>query len=116
MKRIEFDKETLKAIGNTYIFGVYAYQDDGRFVFVNDAFCKLVGYNKEELLSGKIKLLDLIKDNFRDRAKSLIDRRVSGEFFSREFSELLYITKNRQTKPALNFGYTIMYNANHQAL
>ncbi|WP_025270518.1 sensor domain-containing phosphodiesterase [Hippea sp. KM1] len=111
MKRIEFDEATLKAISNTTIFGVYVYQKDGRFVFVNDAFCRLVGYQKEELLSGQVKLLDLIKDEYKERAKSIIERRVAGEFFSREFSEITYLTKDRQTKLVLNFGYTVIYDS-----
>ncbi len=109
MQRIKFDEETIKNMSNTSVFGVYVYQEDGRFVFVNDAFCRFVEYSKDELLNKDIKLLDLVKDEHKKHVQKIIEKRISGDFFAREFEELVYVSKNKQEKTVLNFGYTIIY-------
>ncbi len=103
------EKQLLEILKQTKSLGIYIYEEKGVFTFVNDAFCRFIGYTKEELLS-KIRLLDVIHPDERKEAEEIINRRMRGEFFVKEFKELKYITKDGLIKPAANFGYTVTLN------
>jgi PAS domain S-box-containing protein len=48
----ERELERYETIVETIDDGVYALDDDGRFVLVNEAFCELTGYDREDLLGA----------------------------------------------------------------
>ncbi|WP_436932597.1 PAS domain S-box protein [Halosimplex halobium] len=49
-KERERELEQYERIVETVDDGIYALDDDDRFVLVNDAFCEMLGYEREELL------------------------------------------------------------------
>jgi len=49
-KERERELEQYERIVETVDDGIYAVDDDARFVLVNDAFCEMLGYEREELL------------------------------------------------------------------
>ncbi len=58
----------------------------GKYVLVNHAFERLMGYTKEELLSGEVSHLDLVHEAYRDRVKLLDNpgKRVQYDRFELE--------------------------------
>ncbi len=99
----------LDTLSEISIIGVCIYQKEGKIIFANDTFCNMLEYPKEELLH-KIKLQQLLEGKDKKEAIKAINRRTKGEKFTREFKEILYRTKDGFLKPALTFGYTVMYN------
>jgi PAS domain S-box-containing protein len=51
-KQREQELERYETIVETVDDGIYAVDEDGRFVMVNDAFCEMAGYDREELLGA----------------------------------------------------------------
>jgi PAS domain S-box-containing protein len=54
-------EEEIKTIISTAIDGFWLTDKDGRFLDVNDAYCKLVGYSREELLSMSVRDIEAIE-------------------------------------------------------
>ena len=50
---------------------------EGVFIDVNDAFCKLTGYNKDELID-KMKYHDITPGEYRDYEENIIDKTLLG--------------------------------------
>ncbi len=52
--------------------GCYALdRDAGRFIAVNEAFCRMLGYSREELLNGEITPQELVAPEYRERVRAL---------------------------------------------
>ncbi len=98
----------LDVLKSASILGVYIYQDEGRIVFANRAFLSFVEYKEEEII-GK-RLPELLEGEEKKIAVKNIKRRLSGEKFPFEYSQICYKTKSGYLKPSLNFSYTIEYN------
>jgi len=90
--------------------GVFIYQEKGKIVYANDAFSKLVGYSKEELLGENI--LDFVSADkeYIAEQREIIKKRTSGELFSYEDKIHQYKAKNGSIIPTSVFAYTINYN------
>jgi len=56
--------------------GMYIFQD-GKFVFVNDAFARMSGYSKEEILS--MDYLDFVHPDFREEMRKYTELAMRGE-------------------------------------
>jgi PAS domain S-box-containing protein len=54
-------EEEIKAIISTAIDGFWLTDKDGRFLDVNDAYCNLVGYSREELLNMSVRNVEAIE-------------------------------------------------------
>ncbi len=106
--KLTINEDMLNTLNTAEILGIFLYQNNGNFVFANHAFLKFLGYTQEELLQKS--LLDVIKKELIPEAKEIIERRLKGEEFAKEYKEFEYITKDGMIKPALIFGYTVMYN------
>lgn len=59
-KASEKSEEWFRAISEQAVEGITIADVEGRYVFVNPAFCKMTGYDKEELL--KITIFDLLSN------------------------------------------------------
>jgi nitrogen fixation negative regulator NifL len=75
----------LAAIGNAVI------STDGRFINVNDAFCKMTGYSKEELVHSNY--ITIIYNDDVDISKESLRKLLSGETESNSFEER-YVKKD----------------------
>jgi PAS domain S-box-containing protein len=67
-KEIQDQREAMSAIIRTAIDGFIMTDMDGRFLDVNDAYCRMVGYSKEELM--KKSFLDMTAD---DSAEDILE-------------------------------------------
>jgi PAS domain S-box-containing protein len=68
-KRRERDLERYRRVVGTMRDGVYAVDAEGEFVLVNDAYCELMGYERERLLGSHVSLV--VDDETVERAAEL---------------------------------------------
>lgn len=71
-------EEKYRSIVENPFFGAYLMDETG-FKYVNDKFCEIFGYTKEEILNLK-DYLRLIHPDDRERLKRQLERRLRGEF------------------------------------
>jgi len=69
--------ERYETIVETVGDGIYAVDDEGRFVLVNDGFCDLTGYDRSELLGAHATTIH--DDEITPRAEAMADKVVRGE-------------------------------------
>ncbi|RDI72024.1 PAS domain S-box protein [Halopelagius longus] len=76
-KKRERTLEQYEAIVETVGDGIYAVDADSRFIMVNDAFCEMVGYDREELLGEPAAIVH--DESVTARAEELIEDVLDGE-------------------------------------
>ena len=92
-ERLETYRDTLEAVDD----GVYALDDEGQFVFVNEAMADLTGYSREELLGEHT---SVIKDEGTvEKAEQTLRELLRGEDSETTF-ELELQTKSSGSFPA----------------
>jgi len=79
-------KERYKAITQTSLDGFFVLDIEGRFLEVNDIFCKMTKYSREALLSMSIKDLELdeVKKQTDEHIQKIIDK-GGDQFESRHY-------------------------------
>lgn len=65
-KQLQYSEMKLRTFVGSNILGVAVSDSAGRILEVNDRFAEIVGYSKEELLSGAVEKDHLIPDDYRD--------------------------------------------------
>ncbi len=73
----ERELEQYETIVETVADGIYAVDDEARFVVVNDGFCELTGYDREELLGAHATTVH--DDEITTRAESLAEEIATSE-------------------------------------
>src|SRR5262245_20716340 len=69
----------IRSLVDANIIGIIIWHIDGRILDANDAFLRIVGYDREDLVSGHINRADLTPAEWRDRtAQTVADLRMSG--------------------------------------
>ncbi|HIJ54737.1 MAG TPA: PAS domain S-box protein [Deltaproteobacteria bacterium] len=81
-----------KTLTENSIAGIFIHQDD-KYVYVNDKFAKMHGYNSDELLG--MNHFDLIHMDQRDLIKKRAHKRLKGEQVSTQY-EIKRLHKNGQ--------------------
>ena len=70
------------------IIGVLIYDLEGRIIEANDAFLHMVGYDREDLVSGRMRWTDLTPPEWRDRDRQAVQEvKMTGaaEAFEKEY-------------------------------
>jgi PAS domain S-box-containing protein len=70
------------------IIGIFIWDFEGRILEANEAFLRIVGYDHEDLVSGRIRWTDLTPPEWRDRDTRLIqEQRLTGALppFEKEY-------------------------------
>ena len=57
----------IRRLVDANIIGIFIWDFDGRIIEANDAFLRMVGYDREDLVSGRIRWTDLTPPEWRDR-------------------------------------------------
>lgn len=81
------------------IIGIFIFNVDGPIVEANDAFLQMVGYSRDDLVSGRIRWKDLTPPEWRDRlARAAIELEKTGKVqpYERE-----YLRRDGSRAPAL---------------
>lgn len=82
-------EKKFRALVEQSISGIYTFSKD-RFHYVNDKFCEIFGYSKEEILT-KLKPTDVVQKQEKQMAQKNIDDRLSGNVDS-----VHYIAKGKR--------------------
>ncbi|GAA0679974.1 bacterio-opsin activator domain-containing protein [Natronoarchaeum mannanilyticum] len=77
-KRRERELEQYERIVETVDDGVYALDDDARFVLANEALCEMIGMDREELMGEHARIV-FERDELAERAAEAASRVSSGE-------------------------------------
>ena len=88
-------QERLMVTYESVVAGIAEVDAQGRFLRVNEAFCRVSGYSREELLQRSF--LDLTHHDDRAHDLEMFDRQVRGEI-GRYSMEKRYVTKDGSLK------------------
>ncbi len=94
MQKLKESEEKFRKIASNSQIGIFIYKE--KFIYVNEAFCNLSGYTKEELYN--ISPVQMVEHTKQEEISQIIKRRLQGEIFTKEHSDLKVFTKNHDYK------------------
>jgi PAS domain S-box-containing protein len=84
------ERETkIRRLVDSNIIGIFIWDFDGRILEANDEFLRMVNYDREDMVSGRIRWADLTPPDWRERNNARIEQqKSSGRFepFEKEFT------------------------------
>src|SRR6476620_4664012 len=107
---IEEREAKIRRLVDANIIGVFVWDFDGSILEANDEFLRMVNYDREDLVSGRIRWADLTPPDWRDRNNARIEQQKgSGRFdpFEKE-----YTRKDGSRVPVLIGGATFEEGGN----
>ncbi|SDT55991.1 GAF domain-containing sensor histidine kinase [Bradyrhizobium canariense] len=107
---IEERETKIRRLVDSNIMGVFIWDFDGRILEANDEFLRMVSYDREDLVSGRIRWADLTPPDWRDRNNARIEQQKSSGRF--ESFEKEYIRKDGSRVPVLIGGATFEEGGN----
>jgi len=107
---IEERETKIRRLVDSNIMGVFIWDFDGRILEANDEFLRMVGYDREDLVSGRITWADLTPPDWRDRNNARIEQQKSSSRF--EPFEKEYTRKDGSRVPVLIGGATFEEGGN----
>ena len=107
---IEERETKIRRLVDSNIIGVFIWDFDGRILEANDEFLRMVGYDREDLVSGRITWADLTPPDWRDRNNARIEQQKSSSRF--EPFEKEYTRKDGSRVPVLIGGATFEEGGN----
>src|SRR5712672_1527619 len=79
----------IRRLVDSNIIGIFVWDFDGRILEANDEVLRMVSYDREDLVSGRVRWADLTPPDWRDRDNARIEQqKSSGRFepFEKEFT------------------------------
>ena len=79
----------IRRLVDSNIIGIFIWDFDGRVLEANDEFLRMVNYDREDLVSGRIRWTDLTPPDWRERDNAKIEQqKISGrlEPFEKEYT------------------------------
>jgi PAS domain S-box-containing protein len=99
------ERETkIRRLVDSNIIGIFIWDFEGRILEANDEFLRMVSYDREDLLAGRIRWADLTPPDWRDRNNARIEQQKSSGRF--EPFEKEYTRKDGSRVPVLIGGAT----------
>ncbi|GIX40916.1 MAG: hypothetical protein KatS3mg129_0649 [Leptospiraceae bacterium] len=112
IQNITKDNYFLKIISESSPIGLFLYRET--FKFVNEEFCKISGYFKEELY--KMPLWELAGESIREQIKQVALNRINGKLLEKHYSEAPLKTKSGEIKWVMVYANTILYQGKYHGL
>ena len=104
--RLLESEEKFRNIAENALMGIFIYQK--YFVYANQAFNDMFGYTREELYSKTP--WDIVDSIYKEQIKSISHRRLKGEKFPKEYTDMKISTKDGRIKIIRMATQTIKYN------
>src|SRR5713226_3615575 len=105
------ERETkIRRLVDSNIIGIFIWDFYGRILEANDEFLRMVSYDREDLVSGRIRWADLTPPDWRDRNNARIEQQKSSGRF--EPFEKEYTRKDGSRVPVLIGGATFEEGGN----
>ncbi len=98
-------REVFEAIDRAPAVGILIYRD--RIVYANRAAADILGYSPEELLS--LRPEDVVAEEFKERVRETVARRLKGEQFENLYKELPVVTGEGVRKIISLFSRTVRW-------
>jgi PAS domain S-box-containing protein len=79
----------IRRLVDSNIIGIFIWNFEGRILEANDEFLRMVGYDREDLVSGRVRWTDLTPPDWRERDNAKIEQhKISGrlEPFEKEYT------------------------------
>ena len=89
----------IRRLVDANIIGIFIFDFEGRIIEANDAFLRMVGYDRNDLVSGRVRWMDLTPPEWRERhARAFAELKNAGTVqpYERE-----YFRKDGRRAPAL---------------
>jgi PAS domain S-box-containing protein len=89
----------IRRLVDANIIGIYIWERDGRLLDANDTFLRMVGYDREDLLSGRVRWTDQTPPEWRERtasARAEIEATGAAQPYEKE-----YLRKDGRRVPVL---------------
>src|SRR6202045_4558228 len=86
---IEEGETKIRRLVDSNIIGIFIWDFEGRILEANDEFLRMVSYDREDLVTGRVRWSDLTPPDWRDRNNARIERqKSSGRFdpFEKEYT------------------------------
>src|SRR5450631_1628583 len=100
----------IRRLVDSNIIGIFIWDFEGRILEANDEFLRMVSYDREDLVSGRIRWADLTPSDWRDRNNARIEQQKSSGRF--EPFEKEYTRKDGTRVPVLIGGATFEEGGN----
>jgi PAS domain S-box-containing protein len=107
---IEERETKIRRLVDSNIMGVFIWDFDGRILEANDEFLRMVSFDREDLVSGRIRWADLTPPDWRDMNNARIEQQKSSGRF--EPFEKEYTRKDGSRVPILIGGATFEEGGN----
>src|SRR6202022_3697291 len=76
---LEQREAKIRRLVDANIIGIYIWEIDGRIIEANDTFLRMVGFDREDLVSGRLRWTDLTPPEWRDiTARTLAELKTIG--------------------------------------
>ncbi len=70
--QLEQHEAKIRRLVDANIIGIFIWDFEGRILEANDEFLRMVGYDREDLVSGRLRWTDLTPPDWRERDDALI--------------------------------------------
>jgi PAS domain S-box-containing protein len=70
---LEQREAKIRRLVDANIIGIYLWEIEGRIIEANDTFLRMVGHDREDLVSGRVRWTDLTPPDWRDRDARFVD-------------------------------------------
>ena len=100
----------IRRLVDSNIIGIFIWDFDGRILEANDAFLRMVNYDREDLVSGRMQWTELTAPDWRDRNNARIEQQKSSGHFPPFEKE--YTRKDGTRVPVLMGGATFEEGGN----
>ena len=111
-QKLKESEERFRVILETAQLGIFIYKE--KFVYVNDRFCEMVGYTREELLN--MDAWALVEVSQQEKIKKILIRRLRGEKFPLEYKEVSIVRKGDEHRVHRVITETIEYEGDFAGL
>ena len=88
----------IRRLVDANIIGIFFWDLEGQILEANNAFLLMVGYDREDLASGRVRWTDLTPPEWRDREEQNVRARTEGDRSSAALREGV-LPKGRQPRP-----------------